>query len=209
MVTQYYHGQVKNSTKRSRRTTIRTFGRLAQYSIEKQGRQQDFGEKSTIVRLYYSTPSALNTASSALLQKIKIKLPTNSGGTDPRSAALVIGSRTFFAPLSRQTCKLFASSSTQNCTADTNFTQNSKRTDCWPTKRNAAQCNQSGQCQLSCHRTIRRKINVSNTGTVQQFFYRLCMVRLHIIHCEDRIIVQMRRQNILQILSEMVYCRST
>ena len=43
-------------------------------------------------------------------------------------------------------------------------------------------------------RTIRRKINVSNTRAVQQIFHYLCMVRLHIIHYEDRIAVQMRKQ---------------
>jgi len=40
-----------------------------------------------------------------------LKLPISSGGTEPRSAADVIGSRTFFAPLSRHTCSEFASSS--------------------------------------------------------------------------------------------------
>lgn len=42
--------------------------------------------------------------------------------------------------------------------------------------------------------TIRLKINVSNTGTVQQLFHCLCMVRFHIIHYEDRIAIQMRKQ---------------
>ena len=44
-------------------------------------------------------------------------------------------------------------------------------------------------------RTIRWKVNVSNTRTVQQIFYCLCMVRLHII---NRISVQLRQLNILQ-----------
>ena len=39
-------------------------------------------------------------------------------------------------------------------------------------------------------RTIRWKIDVSNLRAVQQFFYCLCMVRLHIIHYENRISVQ-------------------
>ena len=50
----------------------------------------------------YSTPKALNTASSALLKKIKLKRPTSSGGTVPRSTAEVIGNNTFFAPESRR-----------------------------------------------------------------------------------------------------------
>ena len=58
-------------------------------------------------------------------------------------------------------------------------------------------------------RTIRWKVNVSNTRTVQQIFYCLCMVRLHIIHHKDRIAVQLRQQNILQILFEIFYNRST
>lgn len=47
-------------------------------------------------------------------------------------------------------------------------------------------------------RTIRWKVNVSNSRTVQQIFYCLCMVRLHIIHHKDRIAVKLRQQNILQ-----------
>ena len=38
-------------------------------------------------------------------------------------------------------------------------------------------------------RTIRWKIDVSNLRAVQQIFYCLCMVRLHIIHYENRISV--------------------
>ena len=47
-------------------------------------------------------------------------------------------------------------------------------------------------------RTIWWKINVSNTGAVQQISHCLCMVRLHIIHHKDRIAVKLRQQNILQ-----------
>lgn len=36
-------------------------------------------------------------------------------------------------------------------------------------------------------KTVRWKINASNTGAVQQVFHCLCMVRFHIIHYEDRI----------------------
>ena len=46
-------------------------------------------------------------------------------------------------------------------------------------------------------RTIRWKIDVSNLRAVQQIFYCLCMVRLHIIHHEDRIAVQMGQQLLL------------
>ena len=38
-------------------------------------------------------------------------------------------------------------------------------------------------------RTIWWKINVSNLRAVQQIFYCLCMVRLHIIHYENRVSV--------------------
>lgn len=41
-----------------------------------------------------------------------LKEPTSSGGTVPRSAADVNGNNTFFAPLSRHTCNVFANSST-------------------------------------------------------------------------------------------------
>ena len=43
-------------------------------------------------------------------------------------------------------------------------------------------------------RTIRWKIDVSNPRAVQQIFYCLCMVRFHIVHHEDRIAIQMRKQ---------------
>ena len=43
-----------------------------------------------------------------------LNAPINSDGTVPKSPALVISSNTFFAPLSRQTCSVFASSSKIN-----------------------------------------------------------------------------------------------
>ena len=61
---------------------------------------------------FYSTPNDLNTASSALLENIKLKQPTSSGGTLPKSTAEVIGNNTFFAPESKHTCKVFARFST-------------------------------------------------------------------------------------------------
>ena len=57
--------------------------------------------------------------------------------------------------------------------------------------------------------TIQWKINVSNTRTVQQIFHCLCMVRLHIIHHENRTAVQMRQQISFQILLKLLYSRST
>mgnify|MGYP006956347157 CR=1 FL=1 len=57
--------------------------------------------------------------------------------------------------------------------------------------------------------TIRWNINISNTGTVQQIFRYLCMVRLHIIHYENRIAVQMRKQISFQKLLKPLYSRST
>lgn len=56
-------------------------------------------------------------------------------------------------------------------------------------------------------RTIRWKINVSNTGAVQQIFYCPCMVRFHIIHYENRIAVQMRQQISFQIPLKPLHSR--
>ena len=45
-------------------------------------------------------------------KNIKLKQQTSSGGTLPKSTAEVIGNSTFFAPESKQTCKVFAKFST-------------------------------------------------------------------------------------------------
>lgn len=43
-----------------------------------------------------------------MLKNIRLKHPTSSGGTVPKSTADVIGSNTFFAPESKQTCNVLA-----------------------------------------------------------------------------------------------------
>lgn len=63
-------------------------------------------------RVCHSTPSALNTASSALWYGINWNALIKSDGTAIKSVIDAAGSRTFFAPLSRHTCRVFASSST-------------------------------------------------------------------------------------------------
>lgn len=47
-----------------------------------------------------------------MLKNIRLKHPTSSGGTLPKSTAEVIGNNTFFAPESKHTCKVFAKFST-------------------------------------------------------------------------------------------------
>lgn len=60
-------------------------------------------------QIFHSTPNALNTASSALEYDIIWKELISSGGTAAICTNDVAGSSTFFAPLSKHTCKVFAS----------------------------------------------------------------------------------------------------
>lgn len=61
----------------------------------------------------YPTLSALITASSAFLYRIISNAVERSSGTEAKSDILIAGIKIFFAPLSRHTCNVFASSSTR------------------------------------------------------------------------------------------------
>lgn len=60
-------------------------------------------------QIFYSTPNALDTTFSALEYDIIWKELISSGGTAAICTNDVAGSSTFFAPLSKHTCKVFAS----------------------------------------------------------------------------------------------------
>ena len=59
----------------------------------------------------YSTPRALNTASSAEAYGINWNELISSGGTVVKSTNEMLGSKTFFAPESKHTCSMLAKSS--------------------------------------------------------------------------------------------------
>ena len=100
----------------------------------------------------YSTPSALNTASSALWYGINWNALIKSDGTVAKSTIEVAGINTFFAPLSRHTCnKLASSSALINVPLILISPQHCQWSQNWFSKCYGANSDKRRQCQLISH----------------------------------------------------------